>query len=293
MSISADLVMELRKRTGAGMMECKKALVEAGDIDAAIEVLRKSGQAKADKKSSAVTAEGVISLMTSADYRCAVMIEFNSQTDFVARDENFVHFANAVTKHALDERINDINQLNASKLSDGRTIDEIRQALIAKMGENISVRRLVFIENTDGVIASYLHGSRIGVLVQMKAGTVEIGKDAAMQIAAMQPIVVRPEDISPEVIAKEKEIYLAQAEQSGKPADVIEKMVIGRIKKFAEEVSLTGQSFVKNQDITVGKHLTDNEAEVKSFIRFAVGEGIEKTTSNFAEEVMAQVNATK
>ncbi len=286
MAVTAALVKELRERTGAGMMECKKALVETnGDMEAAIELLRKSGLAKADKKAGRVAAEGKIVEAQAGDK--AVLVEINSETDFVAKDENFGAFANAVAQAALALDGDDVSALLAANL-DGQSVEEARQALIAKIGENIQVRRMTAVE-TDGVIGSYVHGGRIGVLVELDGGDEELARDLAMHVAALSPAYATADDVPADVLAKEKEILVAQAQDSGKPAEIIEKMVEGRLRKFLAEITLVGQPFVKDGDITVGKLLEQKGASVKGFSRLAVGEGIEKKEENFAEEVMQQV----
>jgi elongation factor Ts len=291
MAITAALVKELRERTGAGMMECKKALVETGgDIEAAIELMRKSGQAKAAKKAGRTAAEGVIVIKQSDDGQRAAMVEVNCETDFVAKDDNFSSFADAVAERVLDGGAADIESLMAQPLHEGEdtTIEEARQALIAKIGENMSVRRFVRLESS-GTIASYLHGVRIGVLVDLEGGDAELGRDLAMHIAASNPLCVSEGQVDPQLLAKEREIAEAQAEESGKPAEIVAKMVEGRLRKWLGEVTLLGQPFVKDPETKVGKLLKDNRASVLAFKRYEVGEGIEKKQENFAEEVMAQV----
>ncbi|RUR15062.1 elongation factor Ts [Legionella sp. km535] len=289
-TISAGLVMQLRERTGAGMMECKKFLIATnGDIELAITEMRKAGQAKADKKADRVAAEGIVVIARSADETSAVMIEINSETDFVARDENFTNFATAVSQAALNSSVSDISALSDQPLSGGVTVEQARQQLVAKIGENIKLRRIERISCTGGVIGYYLHGSRIGVMVALKNGSEELAKDIAMHIAASKPIVVNRDQVSAEAIENEREIFTAQAKESGKPQEIIDKMIEGRINKFIDEVSLLGQPYVKNPDIKVGQLLKEKGAEVVSFIRYEVGEGIEKKEDNFVEEVMAQV----
>ncbi len=291
MAITAALVKELRERTGAGMMECKKALVETdGDIELAIENMRKSGQAKAAKKAGRIAAEGVIVIKASGDGKKVAMAEVNCETDFVAKDDNFLSFANAVVERVLDSDVADVEALNALPLHEGEdtTVEEARQALVSKIGENMSVRRFVRME-TDGQIASYRHGVRIGVLVEMSGGDEELGRDLAMHIAASNPVCVEEKDVPADLLAKEKEIIEAQAKESGKPDNIIEKMVEGRLRKFLSEVTLVGQPFVKDPDTTVGKLLKSKGANVNRFVRFEVGEGIEKKQENFAEEVAAQM----
>lgn len=291
-TISAGLVMQLRERTGAGMMECKKFLIATeGDIEAAIMEMRKAGQAKADKKADRVAAEGIVIVARSADERTAVMIEINSETDFVARDENFTTFANKVAETALNNNITDIAELSNQTVSAGVTVEQARQELVAKIGENIKLRRLQQMRCDDGVVGYYLHGARIGVMVAVKNGTEALAKDIAMHIAATKPIVVSRDQVSAAEIENEREVFTAQAKESGKPQEIIDKMIEGRINKFVDEVSLLGQVYVKNPDIKVGQLLKENSAEVISFIRYEVGEGIEKKEDNFVEEVMAQVRS--
>ncbi|KTC78603.1 translation elongation factor Ts [Legionella cincinnatiensis] len=290
MSISASLVMELRARTGAGMMECKKFLIATnGDIEAAITEMRKAGQAKADKKADRVAAEGVVIIARSADGRTAVMLEINSETDFVARDENFTNFANTVAEVALNSSASTIEELSALPFTAGASVEQARQELVAKIGENIKLRRLERMSCDSGVIGCYLHGSRIGVMAALKSNNEELAKDIAMHIAASKPIVVSRDQVSAEAIENEREIFTAQAKESGKPQDIIDKMIEGRINKFIDEVSLLGQPYVKNPDIKVGQLLKEKGTEVLSFVRYEVGEGIEKKEDNFVEEVMAQV----
>ncbi len=290
MSISASLVMQLRERTGAGMMECKKFLVATnGDIEAAIIEMRKAGQAKADKKADRVAAEGVIVIARSADGRRAVMLEINSETDFVARDENFTNFASTVADAALNSSATTIEELSAMALSSGATVEQARQELVAKIGENIKLRRLERMVCDTGVIGCYLHGSRIGVMAALKSGDEELAKDIAMHVAASKPIVVSKDQVSTDAIENEREIFTAQAKESGKPQEIIDKMIEGRINKFIDEVSLLGQPFVKNPDTKVGQLLKEKNTEVLAFVRYEVGEGIEKKEDNFVEEVMAQV----
>ncbi len=286
MTISAQLVKELRERTGAGMMECKKALTQTGgDIEKAIEEMRKSGQAKADKKASRIAAEGVVVMAKSANK--AVIIEINSETDFVARDENFKGFADKVVNAVAASNANTLEEVLALRLTNGETIEDTRKALIAKIGENINVRR---VDNLEGeTLGVYSHGGRIGVILAMKGGNEELAKDVAMHIAASNPLVVSQNQVPADLVEKEKEIFIAQARESGKPDDIIEKMITGRIRKFLDEQSLAGQPFVKNPDQKVEQLLKANNAIVTEFIRFGVGEGIEKEETNFAAEVMSQV----
>ncbi len=289
MEITAALVKELRERTGAGMMECKKALVaSAGDIEAAIEAMRKSGLAKAAKKAGRIAAEGLI--IIQQDDNSAAMVEVNCETDFVSKGEDFKEFCNTVVATALHNQLTDLATLMNTSLANGIRVEETRQELIAKLGENIQVRRLALIKkNPTGCLGVYLHGTRIGVLVNMEGGRTELAKDIAMHIAASRPICVSGEQVPTDIVAKEQEIYTAQAAESGKPAHIIEKMVAGRLKKFLNEVSLLGQPFVKDPDQTVEQLLKSYQAQVTHFERFEVGEGIEKKTENFAQEVKQQV----
>lgn len=287
MEITAAMVKELRERSGAGMMDCKKALVESsGDIELAIENMRKSGAAKAAKKAGRIAAEGAI--VTASNGTAAVLVEVNSETDFVANDDNFVSFAAVVAKHALSSGASDVAALRNVAGPDGETLEQMRTNLVGKIGENIEIRRFAALSADGGVVESYLHGKRIGVLVALQGGSSELARDIAMHIAASNPVCVSEAEMPAEVLAKEREIHLAQASQSGKPADIIEKMVVGRLKKFIAETTLLGQDFVKDPDKTVAKLLSEHGAKVSSFVRYEVGEGIEKKEDNFVEEVMAQ-----
>ncbi len=292
MTITAAQVKELRERTGSGMMECKKALVETeGNIEAAIEAMRKSGLAKADKKAGRIAADGVIALQFTSDNVRGVMVEINSETDFVAKGDDFKQFTAAVTQRIIECRPENLEALLAMSYEDGgnETLNEARQRLVAKIGEKISVRRFADFSATEGVVGGYLHGSRIAVLVELKGGTADLAKDIAMHVAASQPVCIAADEVPEKLIKKEKEIFSAQAAESGKPAEIVEKMVAGRIKKYLKEITLLDQSFVKNPDVTVAQLLKDNNATAVRFIRFEVGEGIEKKEENFAEEVMSQV----
>ena len=287
MSITASMVKELRERTGAGMMECKKALVEAdGNLDAAAEILRKSGQAKADKKASRVAADGRV--VIAQDGGKAVIAEVNSETDFVAKDENFVAFAESIAALALASGTSDAEAIAGEKLADGRTVEEARTELIQKVGENIGVRRVETVA-TGGVLASYSHGARIGVVIALDGGDEDLAKDVAMHVAAMNPQYISEADVPAETLENERRILTEQAQDSGKPANIIEKMVIGRVNKFLKEITLLGQPFVKDDSVTVGKLLSAAGASITACVRFEVGEGIEKKEDNFVEEVMAQV----
>jgi len=288
MEITASMVKELRERSGAGMMECKKALTEnGGNTDAAIEWLRKQGLAKADKKASRIAAEGRIVLAQEGGK--AVLVEVNSETDFVAKDENFLKFSDEVAKTALASGAKDVEELKQAKTSYGPTVEEARQWLVAKVGENVQVRRLVRIDGGNGV-AAYVHGGRIGVLVETKGGNDDLGRGLAMHVAAMNPPFISPDHVPAEIVAKEKEIALAQMtdKDRAKPAEIQEKMIGGKIRKTLAEMSLTGQAYVLDTDSTVADVLKKQGAEVLGFHRIAVGEGIEKKQEDFAGEVMKQ-----
>ena len=295
MAITASLVKELRERTGAGMMECKKALVETdGDIDAAIEAMRKSGQAKAAKKAGRIAADGTIELRISDDARRGVMVEVNSETDFVAKDENFTQFAGAVADTALAADVADAAALAHEPIASGGgiTVDTAREALISKVGENVQLRRLVRFDDAKGEIHSYRHGVRICVMVEMIGGDAALGSDIAMHIAASNPVCVSAEEVPAESLEKERAIFRAQALESGKPENIVDKIIEGRMRKYLEEVTLLGQAFVKDPDQQVGALLKQAGASVVRFVRLEVGEGIEKKTENFADEVKAQAGLT-
>lgn len=284
-NISASQVSELRKKTDCGFMDCKRALMEAGgDLDKAVDILRKKGIAKAAKKAERIASDGLIAIKCTDDKKYAVMIEINCETDFVARDTNFREFVDKVGNCALSSRISEISVLEAAKLSDGKTISETKQELIAKLGENITLRRIAVVQTT-GIIGHYLHGTKIGVLVALSNANVGLAKDLAMHIAASRPKYVLPEQVSADLLENEREIFKAQSAQSGKPAAVIEKMVAGRLKKYINEITLVGQPFVKYPEQTVGQLLAAEKATVDKFIRFELGEGIEKKVVDFAEEV--------
>ena len=290
MVITASLVKELRERTGSGMMDCKKALVESdGDIEAAVEAMRKSGAARADKKASRVAADGAIKVIVTEDRKSAVILEINSETDFVSKDDNFQAFADGVLQVLLEQQPASIEELVKLDIGDGQTIEEARQALITKVGENIQVRRFEIVKSVQGV-SSYSHGSRIGVLVDSSA-TAEMARDIAMHVAAVNPQFVDEKAVPAEFIEKEKGILIAQAQDSGKPPEIIEKMIQGRLKKFLAEVTLIDQPFVKDPDQTVGKLLSTADASISGFIRYEVGEGIEKKVEDFAAEVASQLNS--
>ena len=287
MSITASMVKELRDRTGAGMMDCKKSLVEVnGDIDAAIELLRTSGQAKAEKKASRVAADGRVAIKSNTSE--AVIIEINSETDFVAKDENFINFSDSVANLLLEKDVESIEQLSELVLSDSTTVEEARTELISKVGENISIRR--FNKISDSVnLGIYSHGSRIGSIVSLSGGSENVAKDIAMHIAASNPICIDVNGVPSDLIEREKRIYNEQALSSGKPPEIIEKMVQGKMSKYLKEITLLGQSFVKDPDISIENLLKNSNAVVTDFIRYEVGEGIEKKEENFADEVMKQI----
>jgi len=292
MQITAAMVKELRERTGAGMMECKQALVdESGDIETAVANLRKKGQAKADKKAGRIAAEGYIGLALAADGGSGALVEINSETDFVPKQEDFQAFANNVAQRALDERPGDLEALLALAVQagGGQSIEESIRDMIMRIGENISLRRFQVLESAAGSVGAYVHGGRIGVLVDLAGADEAVVKDIAMHVAASGPLAVGESDMPAELVAKEREILLAQVVDSGKPPEIQEKMIAGRMKKYLGTVTLLGQPFVKDQDQTVAKYLAGAGASVSAFSRFEVGEGIDKRTENFAEEVMAQV----
>lgn len=290
MTISAAMVKELRERTGLGMMECKGALEETkGNMDAAIDLLRKKAGAKVEKKAGRTAAEGAVGVYLSADRKLAAMVEVNSETDFVAKGDDFQAFANAVAAAIAKHAPADTSAVNELKLDSGETVAKAREGLVAKLGENISVRRFVRVAAKTGQVASYVHGRKIGVLVEAVGGDETLARDIAMHVAASKPECVSKDQVPADLIAKEKEIFSAQAAQSGKPANIIEKMIEGRINKFLNEVTLLGQPFVKDPETTVEKLLKKSNASVAGFTRYEVGEGIEKKSGDFAAEVMAQV----
>ncbi len=293
MTITAALVKELRERTGSGMMECKKALVETdGDIEAAIDLMRKAGLAKASKKAGRTAAEGIIVLEVAGDGSQGAMVEVNCETDFVAKGDDFQDFARKVIQRVVADRPADLAALLELPLEAGSdaSVETARKALIAKIGENVNVRRFTLFEAAEGArVAGYLHGARIGVLVEVQGGDAALAKDIAMHIAATNPVAVDEDGVPEDVLAREKEIIAAQAAESGKPPEIVEKMIGGRLRKFISEVTLSGQPFVKDPETTVGKLLDKAGARVLRFQRFEVGEGIEKEEGDFAAEVMAQV----
>ena len=293
MAVTAEAVKALRERTGAGMMECKKALVESGgDLEAAAEIMRKSGLAKADKKAGRIAAEGVIAIERAADGHSVAVVEINSETDFVAREKDFQAFAAAVAKAALDARPADLDALSTTRLASGQTVDETRRALIARIGENIGVRRFELIRS-DGLLGTYLHGTRIGSVVALEGGDETLARDLAMHVAAINPQYVSAADVPEDQVAREREIFAAQSaadpKAQGKPAEIIAKMVDGKVRKYLGEITLAGQPFVRDDKVIVGDLLKTQKARVTRFTRFEVGAGIEKKQENFADEVMAQV----
>ncbi len=289
MAITATLVKELRDRTGAGMMECKKALtVTDGDIDIAIENMRKAGAAKADKKSGRIAAEGKAAYVISADGKTAAILEVNCETDFAASNEDLLKFVDNACHLVLENSPKDVDALNELSLADGNSVNKAREALIGKIGENIQIRRFERV-SAEGVFAVYQHGAKIAVLVDYSGGDSDLGKDVAMHIAASRPMCINADQVPQESRDKEKEIFTAQARESGKPDNIIEKMIEGRMRKYLAEITLLGQSFVKEPDLTVGKLLDNKKATVHAFTRYEVGEGIEKKVENFADEVSAQM----
>ena len=291
MTISAALVKELRERTGAGMMDCKKALTQTdGNIDQGIELLRTLGVASAEKKSGRIAAEGVIVQLVSGDKFSGVLVEVNCETDFAAKDNSFKEYSTAVALCLLAGDQNTIEDLEESELHPGISVNQARQELISKIGENISVRRFDRLRSPDGLVAGYLHGGRIGVLVSMDKCEAELGKDIAMHIAASRPICVAEDDVPEEVIEAERSIFTAQAKESGKSDDIVARMVDGKLKKFMKENTLLGQAYVKDPDITVGDLIAGVDAKVCEMLRYEVGEGLDKRDDDFVAEVMAQAS---
>ncbi len=293
MQISAALVKELRGRTGAGMMECKKALVAAeGDVEQALDAMRREGQAKADKKASRIAAEGLVAF--AIEGAKAAIVEVNCETDFVTKEGEFQGFLKSVTDRVLAKSPADVAALADISMDDagGPTVEERRRELVAKIGENISVRRFTTLETTDGTLGSYLHGGRIGVLVELDGGNADIARDIAMHVAASNPTCVSEAEVPADEVAREKAILVGQAADSGKPEAIIEKMVAGRMRKYFADITLLGQPFVKDPDLSVEKYLKQHGCTVRRFVRYEVGEGMEKRSENFAEEVKAQVQGS-
>ena len=289
MAITAALVKEVRERTGAGMMECKKALVEAdGNIDSAIAALRIQGQAKADKKAGRVAAEGLVAVKLDPQSSAGVIVEVNCETDFVTKKDEFRDFVDELANLVLQGEPRDVEALSTMQVG-GRSVEETRRDLIAVIGENITIRRFARIESTDGAISDYVHNGRIGVLVSTTGGDEQVGRDLAMHVSWSKPLCLSEADVPQDELAKEKAILVAQAAESGKPPEILEKMVEGRLKKYLKEITLLGQPFVKDPDQSVQKYLAGAGATAHDYVRFEVGEGIEKKADNFAEEVMAQV----
>ncbi|UNM96169.1 translation elongation factor Ts [Ignatzschineria rhizosphaerae] len=285
-TITAAMVKELRERTGSGMMECKKALSETnGDIEAAIELMRKSGQAKADKKADRAAAEGV--LLIRNDDKFGVIVEVNCETDFVTKNQDFIDFSNKVADLAFEKKATNIDDM-ADITIDGATLEEVRKNLIVKIGENITVRRVAGV-HANGTIGAYAHGIRIAALVDVEGGNADLPRDIAMHIAASNPVCVDATGVPADLLQKERDIFTAQAQESGRPADIQEKMIEGRIRKYLEEVTLVGQAFVKDPDMTIEKLLKSESAKVNSFVRLELGEGVEIVESDFAAEVMEQL----
>ena len=292
MAITAALVKELRDRTGAGMMDCKKALVETNaDLEAAIDLMRASGAAKAAKKAGRVASEGLVNVTISDDNKQAAILEVNSETDFVTKGSAFIDFVDSLGRLALKNKPESVESFLGQKLDSGETVDEARENIIAKIGENISVRRVQIISTETGILGAYKHGDRIAVLTVLASQDSALAKDVAMHIAASRPECISENQLSEELLEREKAIFIEQARESGKPDNIIEKMIVGRMKKFVNEVTLYGQSFVKDPDVTVGELVKSNNSKVESFVRYEVGEGIEKKEDNFVEEVMAQAQA--
>ncbi|CAC9442806.1 translation elongation factor Ts [bacterium endosymbiont of Bathymodiolus sp. 5 South] len=290
MAITALMVKELRGRTGAGMMDCKKALSETnGDMEAAIDLMRTSGAAKAAKKSGRIAAEGLVKVNVSADGKTATILEVNSETDFVTKGDVFIGFVDALGDLALKTTPANIEAFLMQTMENGDSLEKAREDIVASTGENVTIRRVTTVHANDGVIGVYKHGERIAVLTLLDGGDEDLAKDIAMHIAASKPECISADELSADILEREKAIFVEQAKESGKPDNIIEKMIGGRMKKFINEVTLSGQAFVKDPDTTVGALVKSKGATIKSFVRFEVGDGIEKKEENFADEVMAQV----
>ena len=290
MAITAALVKELRERTGSGMMDCKKALTETnGDMEAAIDLMRSSGAAKAAKKSSRVAAEGLVKVNISDDNKTATILEINSETDFVTKGDAFINFVDTLGALALKTKPANIEEFMSQTLENGDSLEKSREDIVAKVGENVSIRRVQTITVDTGVIGAYKHGERIAVLAVLDGGDEALAKDIAMHVAATRPECITEDELDSDLLEREKAIFVEQARESGKPDNIIEKMIVGRMKKFVNEVTLYGQAFVKDPDTTVGALAKANNATVTSFVRYEVGEGIEKKEENFADEVAAQM----
>ncbi|CAB5502695.1 Translation elongation factor Ts [uncultured Gammaproteobacteria bacterium] len=290
MAITVLMVKELRERTGAGMMDCKKALSETnGDMEAAIDLMRTSGAAKAAKKSGRIAAEGLVKVNVSTDGKTATILEVNSETDFVTKGDVFIGFVDALGELALKTTPANIEAFLAQTMENGDSLEKAREDIVASTGENVTIRRVATVNANDGVIGVYKHGERIAVLSVLEGGDEDLAKDIAMHIAASKPECISEDELSADILEREKAIFVEQARESGKPDNIIEKMIGGRMKKFINEVTLSGQAFVKDPDTTVGALVKSKGATIKSFVRFEVGEGIEKKEENFADEVMAQI----
>lgn len=293
MAISAAMVKELREITSAGMMDCKKALTETdGDIEAAIEFLRKKGMAGADKKASRVAAEGVIAIAVTADKKKAIIAEVNCETDFVAKGDEFKKFANEIAMISLTTGITDIEVLFNEKMANGKTIDETRREMIARIGENMGVRRLEMMESA-GHIGYYQHGEKIGVVVSLEGGDDTLSRDIAMHVAASKPQALSADEVDAAILEKERNFQIEQAQESGKPMEIIEKMIEGRMRKYLQDITLLGQAFIKDPDVTIEKLLKTKNAACKGFVRLEVGEGIVIEQTNFADEVAAAAAAAQ
>ncbi len=291
MAITASMVKELRQATGAGMMDCKKALSETdGDMDAAIEFLRKKGMAGADKKAGRVAAEGVIAIAVSDDKKSGIIAEVNCETDFVAKGDEFKAFANEIAALALAADTTDVEAIMALTMASGKTVDITRREMIARIGENMALRFAQKIESA-GLIGQYQHGEKIGVVVALDGGDDALARDIAMHIAAVNPSAITADEVDQDMLAKERKFQIEQAQESGKPAEIIEKMIDGRMRKYLQEITLVGQAFVKNPDVTIEKLLKENGATVTAFIRLEVGAGIEIEETDFAEEVALAAKA--
>ncbi|ABL02777.1 translation elongation factor Ts (EF-Ts) [Candidatus Ruthia magnifica str. Cm (Calyptogena magnifica)] len=290
MTITASLVKELRQRTSAGMMDCKQALTETnGDMEAAIDLMRTSGAAKATRKAGRITIEGLVKVNISADKKTVTILEVNSETDFVTKGDVFIGFVDMLGTLALKTTPINIEEFLSQTLDNGDSLEKAREDIIAKVGENIAIRRVQTITTNNGVIGTYKHGERIAVVTVLEGGDEVLAKDIAMHIAASKPECISEAELSTDLLEREKAIFVKQAKESEKPDNFIEKIIVGRMKKFVNEITLYGQYFVKDPDTTIGKLVQSNNAQVKSFVRFEVGEGIEKKEENFADEVMAQI----
>lgn len=290
MVITASMVKELRERTGAGMMDCKKALGETnGDMEAAIDLMRTSGAVKAAKKSGRIAAEGLVKVNVSDDNKTATILEVNSETDFVTKGDVFIGFVDALGELALKTTPTNIDEFLTQTMEDGTSLEAAREEVVANTGENVTIRRVTTINAGEGVLGIYKHGDRIAVITVLEGGNEELAKDISMHIAASKPECITEKELSVDILEREKAIFVEQARESGKPDNIIEKMIDGRMNKFVNEITLSGQAFVKDLDTTVGALVKSKGATVKSFVRFEVGEGIDKKEENFADEVMAQV----